>query len=144
MTGIKLASQSQEQFSFLPGQWLDVHVPGVAQAGGFTITSTPADSRPLPNPDSGIIQNEAKEVSSPQHETGPFLADSEGRYPHVELAVQESPSNPPAAWLWRPQNEIIGTDLQIRVGGSFVWPPASLQIDQIRRVYFVAGGVGIK
>ncbi|KAL2037394.1 hypothetical protein N7G274_009879 [Stereocaulon virgatum] len=31
------------QIEFLPGQWLDVHVPHIPQAGGFTITSTPQD-----------------------------------------------------------------------------------------------------
>ena len=28
---------------FLPGQWLDVYVPGISSPGGFTITSTPQD-----------------------------------------------------------------------------------------------------
>jgi hypothetical protein len=32
----------------------------------------------------------------------------------------------------------------VRVGGSFVWPPASVRTDEIHRIVFVAGGVGIK
>lgn len=71
-------------------------------------------------------------------------AGSDGRYPYVELAVQDSPSNPSAAWLWRPHGEILGKDLKVRIGGSFVWPPASVSMEQIRKVVFVAGGVGIK
>ncbi|KAJ9643507.1 hypothetical protein H2199_004186 [Coniosporium tulheliwenetii] len=34
---------------FLPGQWLDVHIPGLPKAGGFTVTSTPAEAAPLPS-----------------------------------------------------------------------------------------------
>lgn len=62
----------------------------------------------------------------------------------MELAVQKSPSNPPAAWLWRPREEILGKELSVRVGGSFVWPPSGIDIEEIRNVVFVAGGVGIK
>jgi hypothetical protein len=75
----------------------------------------------------------------------------------LELAVQKSP-NPPVVWLWRKQEEILGTRLAVRVGGSFVWPPRvgigkigdgeSVQIGGnrlkwLRKVVFVAGGVGI-
>lgn len=28
---------------FLPGQWIDAHIPGIPQVGGFSITSTPRD-----------------------------------------------------------------------------------------------------
>ncbi|OAX77813.1 hypothetical protein ACJ72_07885 [Emergomyces africanus] len=63
--------------------------------------------------------------------------------PYIELAVQESPSNPPAAWLWRPQGEILGQELVVRVGGSFVWPPPDIPLADIGRAVFVAGGVGI-
>lgn len=92
---------------FLPGQWLDVHIPGIPKPGGFTITSTPHE------PD------------------------------YLELAVQESPSNPPAAWLWQPIPEIINTELTVRVGGSFVWPPSNVNLQEVKRVLFVAGGVGV-
>ncbi|KAM0489383.1 hypothetical protein ACHAP7_000442 [Fusarium lateritium] len=63
--------------------------------------------------------------------------------PYFELAVQDSPYNPPAAWLWRPLSEILGSQLQVRVGGSFIFPPNEIPLDEIRRVVFVAGGVGI-
>ncbi|WEW57654.1 hypothetical protein PRK78_003121 [Emydomyces testavorans] len=105
-------------FSFLPGQWLDVHIPSLHDAGGFTITSTP---------------REASEGSSSP--------------PYIELAVQDSPSNPAAAWLWRPESEILGAEVRVRVGGSFVWPPSAVEggipLAEIRNVVFVAGGVGI-
>jgi len=32
----------------------------------------------------------------------------------------------------------------VRVGGSFVWPPPGLDVNKIKRVMFIAGGVGIK
>ena len=38
----------------------------------------------------------------------------------------------------------MGQDVLVRVGGSFVWPPPGLDVNQINRVVFVAGGVGIK
>ena len=98
---------------FLPGQWLDVHVPTIPKASGFTITSPPS------------------------------LLSSQD--PYIELAIQKSPSNPPAAWLWRPNESILGSELQVRVGGSFTWPPAQFQAEErkLKRAVFVAGGVGI-
>ncbi len=103
---------------FRPGQWLDVHIPGVSHAGGFTITSTPKDAEPSID-----------------------LTPKDG---YMELAIQKSSQNPPAAWLWRPVAEILGSDLLVRVGGSFVWPPPGINEQSIKRVVFVAGGVGIK
>lgn len=52
-------------------------------------------------------------------------------------------SDPPAAWLWQDADAIIFAELQIRIGGSFVWPPPGINIRSLRRVVFVAGGVGI-
>jgi len=85
-----------------------VFVPGIAKAGGFTITSSPSANK------------------------------------LVELAVQKSPNNPPAAWLWRPKKELLGEELIVRVGGSFVWPPPGIDIENIDHVLFIAGGIGIK
>lgn len=102
----------------MPGQWLDVYVPDIEKAGGFTITSPPRYAVPPPaQPD---------------------------RKPYLELAVQKSPDNPPAAWLWQPVEDIIGRELMVRVGGSFVWPPPGVDIESITRAVFIAGGVGIK
>ncbi|KAI0124345.1 NADH-cytochrome b-5 reductase [Xylariales sp. AK1849] len=99
---------------FLPGQWLDVFAPGVPKAGGFTLTSTPSKAR--------------------------FSDTSPG---YLELAVQKSPDNAPAAWLWQDTPTILHQELQVRVGGSFVWPPPGVNVRTLRRVVFVAGGVGI-
>ncbi|KAJ5138398.1 uncharacterized protein N7515_003246 [Penicillium bovifimosum] len=128
---------NQQPSSFLPGQWLDVNIPSIAQAGGFTITSTPADAEVLPPPEASVdpLVGEALEAS-PETET-------QGRPPYVELAVQDSPGNPAAAWLWRPKEDILGKELSIRVGGSFVWPPAGVSLSNIKNVVLVAGGVGI-
>ncbi|EMC94484.1 hypothetical protein BAUCODRAFT_124102 [Baudoinia panamericana UAMH 10762] len=98
---------------FQPGQWLDTFIPGLPRAGGFTITSTPSDAKP-----------------------------SNHSLPYLELAVQKS-SNPPAQYLSRPEHEILGTHLVVRVGGSFVWPPPHLGVSKIDRLILVAGGVGI-
>ncbi|TRX92933.1 hypothetical protein FHL15_006071 [Xylaria flabelliformis] len=110
---------------FLPGQWLDVYVPGVERAGGFTITSTPKDAR-LPHPPLDA-------TSQDNAEGGPYL----------ELAVQKSPENPPAAWLWQSPGSILGTELCVRIGGSFVFPPPGINVRGLRRVVFVAGGMGV-
>ncbi|KAL8991498.1 MAG: hypothetical protein Q9169_007853 [Polycauliona sp. 2 TL-2023] len=111
---LRLSISSSKEVKFLPGQWLDVHLPGVRQAGGFTITSTPKDA---------------------QHTT-----DQDG---YLELAIQKSPNNPPAAWLWRPEEEIRHADIYVRVGGNFVWPPPGIDPASIKTIAFVAGGVGI-
>lgn len=103
-------------FNFLPGQWLDVFVPDVARPGGFTITSSPAEALPR---------------SDPAHT------------PYFELAVKQSPNNATAAWLWKPSEEIVGQEIQVRVGGSFVWPPSCVDMKKIKRVIFIAGGMGI-
>ena len=97
-----------------------MHIHGLQQAGGFTITSAPKEAQPG---------------------TGSETGSRDG---YLELAVQKSPRNPPAAWLWRPETEILGCDLHVRVGGSFVWPPPGLDPTSITRAVFVAGGVGIK
>ncbi|KAL2848543.1 hypothetical protein BJY01DRAFT_233851 [Aspergillus pseudoustus] len=125
-----------QPFTFFPGQWLDVHIPSVANAGGFSITSTPADAQVLPSlePSHELI---------PAEEAVIVPVNSHGREPYVELAVQKVLSNPASAWLWRPKEEIIGKELSIRVGGSFVWPPSKAKLEAIRNVVFVVGGVGI-
>ncbi|KAF2202600.1 hypothetical protein GQ43DRAFT_368808 [Delitschia confertaspora ATCC 74209] len=113
----------QKGVNFLPGQWLDVHVPGIEKAGGFTLTSTPREALP-----------ESADVS---------LTSENARVPYLELAVQDSPSNPPAAWLWQTPQKVLGTTLTVRVGGSFVWPPPKLDLSEVKRVVFIAGGVGV-
>lgn len=99
---------------FSPGQWVDTHIPDLRQAGGFTITSTPSEAKPSSH--------------SP---------------PYIELAVQKS-SNPPAQWFWRPSDELLGSKLVVRAGGSFVWPPPNLNPNDVERLVLIAGGVGIK
>ena len=109
-----------DSVKFLPGQWLDTFIPGLSKAGGFTITSIPRDAEP-------VAEDRSNE---------------DGR-PYLELAIQDSPSNPPAAWLWRPSDEILGARLVVRVGGSFVYPPLGVPAQLVKRLVIVAGGVGI-
>ncbi|KKY30531.1 putative nadh-cytochrome b-5 reductase [Diaporthe ampelina] len=122
---------------FLPGQWLDVFVPGISKPGGFTITSAPskAQRKPAPpaspSPADGTASSGSPSAAAPAPE------------PYLELAVQKSPDNPPAQYLWRPISEILSSELRVRVGGSFVWPPPGVQPMTLRKIVFVAGGVGI-
>ncbi|KAH8427973.1 FAD-dependent oxidoreductase [Aspergillus melleus] len=132
------AESFPQPFAFLPGQWLDVHIPSVAHAGGFSITSTPADARVLPTPEPAtepLVESEVETETSP--------VELQGRAPYVELAVQHAPGNPASAWLWQAPSEIQGKELTVRVGGSFVWPPSGLNLEEVRNVVLVAGGVGI-
>ncbi len=78
------------------------------------------------------------------HHLSTFESNTErGDAGYLELAVQKSPENPPAVWLWRPEPEILNAELKVRVGGSFVWPPATIPLGSLRKVILVAGGVGI-
>ncbi|GMF69466.1 unnamed protein product [Aspergillus oryzae] len=127
----------EEPFTFAPGQWLDVHIPSISDAGGFSITSTPADAEALPS-----LQPTAESLAVEDEETGLPPVDPRGRDPYVELAVQKALSNPASAWLWKPKDEILGKELCIRVGGSFVWPPPSgIDLEKVKNVVLIAGGV---
>ncbi|OJD29334.1 oxidoreductase nad-binding domain-containing protein 1 [Diplodia corticola] len=119
---------------FLPGQWLDVYLPGVEQAGGFTITSSPVHATPPATASDSALNIDPSPVEQENATVRPYL----------ELAVQKSP-NAPAAWLWRPESEILGSAIEVRVGGSFVWPPPPFAKSgqDIQKAVFIAGGVGI-
>ncbi|KAL3476380.1 hypothetical protein BJX99DRAFT_258510 [Aspergillus californicus] len=134
-SGESTAGQPQP-LTFFPGQWLDVHIPSVPNAGGFSITSTPADAQVLPS-------LEPLEELVPADEVPALPLNPQGREPYIELAVQNAPSNPACAWLWRPVEEILGKELCVRVGGGFVWPPPGVKLEGIRNAVFVAGGVGM-
>ncbi|KAI9655461.1 MAG: hypothetical protein M1831_004878 [Alyxoria varia] len=114
---------------FQAGQWLDVHIPGIAEAGGFTIVSDP--SKAVKSPQPGIQTSSANNYD-------------EDFKPYIELAIQRSPRYAPAAWAWQegnPSSNILRTTLHVRVGGNFVWPPRNGPTPE--RAVFVAGGVGI-
>lgn len=106
---------------FLPGQWLDVFVPGTSKPGGFTITSAPSRAQEKSPPPARDPPADGAASSSHAAATGP------AQEPYLELAVQKSPDNPPAQYLWRPASEILSSELRVRVGGSFVWPPPGVQ-----------------
>jgi hypothetical protein len=69
---------------------------------------------------------------------------SSNHVPYLCLAIQRSADNPVAEWFWSSKEVITGVRLRVRVGGSFVWPPPSVDLDTVDNVIFVAGGVGIK
>ncbi|EGZ75290.1 hypothetical protein NEUTE2DRAFT_55956 [Neurospora tetrasperma FGSC 2509] len=89
------------------------------QAGVFTITSAP----------SAAVAQHGLDGQAPQA--------------YLELAIQKSPDNPPAAWLWQPVPVVMNAEVKVRVGGSFIWPPAGIDVSSLRKVVLVAGGVGI-
>ncbi|KAK8111797.1 uncharacterized protein PG998_008254 [Apiospora kogelbergensis] len=134
---------------FLSGQWLDVYCPGVPKAGGFTITSPPSKARPSSSSVADRAVSDKDPRPNKDNDEEKPAAKSPG---YLELAVQNSPANPPAAWLWQGEEKgmakptkdtIIDRELRVRVGGSFVWPPPGINVHTLRRVVFVAGGVGI-
>ena len=45
---------------------------------------------------------------------------------------------------WQKEKKILGTEIEVRVGGSFVWPPPGIDTSRVQKVVLVAGGVGIK
>lgn len=80
-------------------------------------------------------------ITSPPQASHPTQED-----PHIELAIQSSPENPPAAYLWRPTLDILDSTVTFRVGGNFVYPPLTYDQEECKnldRVVFIAGGVGI-
>ncbi|KXX75704.1 Oxidoreductase NAD-binding domain-containing protein 1 [Madurella mycetomatis] len=130
----RLEISSSDGIQFLPGQWVDLYPPpsaGVLKPGGFTITSAPSLA-----------------VPSPSHTSTPY----------IELAIQSSPSNPPAAYLFQPPSTLLHTPVQVRIGGSFVFPPPSFRkhpittgpnappaagVTPLRKVVLVASGMGV-
>lgn len=62
----------------------------------------------------------------------------------LELAVKRAPQNIHATYLWQDSSVSLGATLFVRPGGSFIWPPPSVHLSSIKKVFFVAGGVGIK
>ena len=142
---------------FEPGQWLDLFLPGLPQAGGFTVGTLyfiPLPFRLPLRPAKTLKRsflhqsnipclrrlNSLYKITSTPEDAQPSPSNRNG---YVELAVQRS-SNPASAWLWQSQNVILGSCLSFRVGGSFVWPPPGIQEESIEHLLLVAGGVGIK
>lgn len=119
--------------------WVDLYCPGVPKAGGFSITSTPRDARP------GSRTARSRGPGPGEGSDGLATTDSPSRPGYFELAVQKSPDNPHAAWLWQRRDLLLGQRVGVRVGGSFVWPPPGVSDPdaRLRRVVFVASGVGV-
>ncbi|KAK4242249.1 oxidoreductase NAD-binding domain-containing protein 1 [Achaetomium macrosporum] len=139
----RLDISPNDSIKFLPGQWVDLYPPAnanVPKPGGFTITSSPSLAQPS---------------SSPPHHPATILArspDGSGnqaqhvQHGYIELAIQASPLNPAAAYLFRPTPQLLHTQVRVRIGGSFTFPPPSLSEHvnaSLRKVVFVAGGMGI-
>jgi hypothetical protein len=103
---------------FLPGQWLILHLDGLEVLRGYGIISVPGAALA------------AQDIAP-------------GSKPHVEVIIQ----NAPTIQIQQPRAEVsllVGTQLNISFGGSFVWPPNSVHTTPITRVVFLAGGVGVR
>lgn len=94
-------------------------MPGIDRPGGFTITSPPSRAQKPAGPSSAATGARAGGDGITATRSGDDAAPA----PYLELAVKESPDNTVAQWLWRPADEILSSELKVRVGGSFVWPP---------------------
>ncbi|KAK4178726.1 oxidoreductase NAD-binding domain-containing protein 1 [Triangularia setosa] len=82
----------------------------------------------------------------PSQKPGGFTITSPpSALPYLELAIQSSPTNPPAAYLWQePPSSLLNTTVRVRIGGSFIYPPLqSSSLLPFKKVLFVAGGLGI-
>ena len=119
VTAIRLRLITQEEFNFLPGQWVDFKpLPsstwkdndGLKNIGGYSITSIP-QSLPL-----------------------------------IDLAIQSS-HHPVAEWITNhaQPNDIVN----VRVGGTFTYSshcltaPKTSDVHQSNKLLFIAGDVGI-
>lgn len=122
---------NQPPLRHLPGQYIDLTIPNINVVGGFTITSPPQTALSFLHPTKSNTPN------SPTHGL---------TKPYIELAIQRSDNNPPATYLWRPSNTILGTEVTFKVGGEFAFPPLTLnkqECEDLQRVVFIAGGVGV-
>ncbi|RAL60818.1 hypothetical protein DID88_009922 [Monilinia fructigena] len=106
--------------------------------------------------------------TSPSNEEKPSPEKRESEEQGIELAIQrpifkheeEGKISEQVTWLFQDAEEILGTEAQVRIGGSFVWPPDSLASftssaanvngstdledgTGIKRIVFIAGGMGI-
>lgn len=89
-------------------------MPDIENPGGFTITSPPSKAFKSTSAAGG----QPSSSTNADHENPPN--------PYLELAVQKSPDNIVAKWLWQPVPSILSSEIQVRVGGSFVWPPPGI------------------
>ena len=108
---------STNSSKFLPGQWLNLHLEGLEVSRGHGIISTPSAALA------------PRDVTS-------------GSKPHVEVVIQKAPTTE----MQRLRAEVsllVGTQLKISFGGSFVWPPNSAGTP-MTRVVFLAGGMGVR
>ncbi|KAK4104769.1 hypothetical protein N658DRAFT_521358 [Parathielavia hyrcaniae] len=144
----QLQIPQDESITFLPGQWVDLYPPpqaNVPKPGGFTITSSPTLALP-PTSQRNPTTTSLSSFFSPGPGPGPGPTQ-----PYIELAIQCSPHNPPAAYLFLPAAQLLHTPVQVRIGGSFVFPPPppshpashTITPGTLRKLVFVAGGMGI-
>ncbi|KAK4251053.1 hypothetical protein C7999DRAFT_28369 [Corynascus novoguineensis] len=135
-----LTTPQNNSITFLPGQWVDLYPPpeaGIPKPGGFTITSSPSLALPKHKQTQTAHAPVKKEVER---------NDQEKESPYIELAIQSSPQNPVAAYLFLPSSQLLHTPVRVRIGGSFVFPPPPALLAPssfLRKVVLVAGGMGI-
>ncbi|TGO28725.1 hypothetical protein BPAE_0024g00730 [Botrytis paeoniae] len=133
------SNSSPKYLTWKPGQWIDLYLPGIQRPGGFSIVNIP------PSQSSSLIDD---------------LKEEKGR--GIELAIQKpilkvnsgGKISEQVSWLFQPSSEILGKEVAVRIGGSFIWPPSfwdekgskghrKEQVENGNRVVFIAGGMGI-
>lgn len=135
-----LALCSQEQpgsFTFAPGNWLDLHAPGLQHAvGGYSITSSPQQLRREQGADAGTIDLCVKRSRHPVAEWVHSQAQ-----PGAQVGRSCSPV-PPGSSTRQCADARVRCCCQVllKVGGSFTLPPGVLVGDPL---LFIAGGIGI-
>ncbi|KAG4030318.1 hypothetical protein MFRU_012g00600 [Monilinia fructicola] len=156
--------QTQKQkLTWKPGQWVDLYLPGIEKPGGYSITNFPLHHTPdqTSTPPSTTTPPNEEETSRTEKRD----AEDQG----IELAIQrpiiphegEGKISEQVTWLFQDAGEIVGTEVRVRVGGSFVWPPDSFASfpssaakgdddskhlhngTGVKRIIFIAGGMGI-
>lgn len=110
---VKSASASTSPLTFEPGQWVDFVVPGLPWVGGFSLVSDPVDLPVL------------------------SLAVRLG----LQQQLKQTPAPLPSTWVH--EQSRVGSNVEIRVGGTCTLQQQSQQHQRRRPVVFCAGGIGI-
>lgn len=133
------SNSSHKHLTWKPGQWIDLYLPGIQRPGGFSIVNIP----PSQSPPSIDDLKEEKERGIELAIQKPILKLNSGG----KISEQ-------VAWLFQPSSEILGSEVAVRIGGSFIWPPSCWDEkgskehrkergESGNRVVFIAGGMGI-
>ncbi|KAB8297085.1 hypothetical protein EYC80_002473 [Monilinia laxa] len=112
--------RQKQKLTWKPGQWVDLYLPGIEKPGGYSITNFP-----LP-PTRNNTRNSPSTSTSPNDEN-PSPKKREEEEQGIELAIQrpiftheeDGKISEQVTWLFQDAEEILGTEVRVRIGGSF-------------------------